>query len=142
MTRLCPLLVVALAALGCDELGNPMREHGPTPPLAWEDPLVILETHTDTVPAEHLDGLVRGVPPELLFHAERPQPGGVATLVVVRPRWRRPVPAGTVRLVTEMRLADGTIERHRWSATTPALTWYALMAPAAAPLAAATALER
>lgn len=143
MTRLATwgvaLVAAVAAATGCEQLGNPPRQEGSTPPVVWQGPVADLTTRTETVPASRFEEAVQALPRGAIHHLERPD-GGVVTLVVVEPRWRRPVRAGTVPLVTELQLADGTVVRRRWAAPASAPVWYALLALESVPTHAATAL--
>ncbi len=144
MTRRLPAWLAAGALLtltaGCDQLGNPPLEEGRTGAELWQSPIVDLGTRTETVPAARSDELFRSVPGGAVHHLERPL-AGVATLVVVEPRWRRPVPPGLVPLVTELVLADGTVVRKRWAAPSTARTWFAVFALPSPPRQAFTALS-
>lgn len=139
--RLAAVAATLLAA-GCDELGNPVDQGGPTPPLVWESPIANLTTRTETVPAARAEELIARVPEGQLFHVGHPTPGGYATLVTVTPQWKRQPMTPVVPLATELRLRDGAVVQTPWSAEVRAPTWHALLAPRSPPVAGATAFAR
>lgn len=137
MRRLA-VLAAALAALGCDRLGNPPPQEGTTAAVAWQSPVVTLVTRTETVPAAHFGEVLRSLPPGGIHHLERPAGRGVVTVVRVEPRWQRPVRPGVVPLVTELQLVDGTVVHRRWVAPASGRRWYAVMALPSLPSTAVT----
>lgn len=133
------MLLVALGAAGCDQLGNPPPQSGVTATVRWESPAVVLDTRTESVPASRFDEVVRALPPGSVHHLERPN-GGVVTLTVVQPHWRQRLVPAVVPVVTELALANGSVVRRRWSAPSSAPTWYAVFAVPSLPTTAATTL--
>ena len=140
--RLALLALFLWLSAGCDELGNPVGQGGPTPAIVWESAVANLTTRTDTVPAERAEELLARVPANALFHSEPPVPGSYATLVTVTPQWKRQPLTPLVPLVTELRLRDGSVAQTAWAAPVSMPAWHALLAPGSPPVAAATAFPR
>jgi len=129
--------LLALGAMGCDDLGNPPLRRGETPWVEWSNGPDRLQTHSATVPEAEEASLLEDIPAGGLHHRDG-RTAEVATLVTVRPVWGRQVVPAVVPLATDFQMSDGTVIRRTWRAPAGASVWRALFHLPGLPRAVAT----